>query len=320
MSNKTTANKIEKNKKAKKSQERDKSPSVSDIRKIFQVQSVEKTDKQKIKGKQKDMQRQGNASGGTITRQQKKASAETVNTPTKSNATQAVQNGTENEHDEVFTDNEVEQEIVFKEPTAQLSTTELKEKESKRIEALNSREGAEAEQQTINSLSEQQEQSNHDNTKTNVKTAATQTDHDQLQLKMKVDLEDLAKKVIKLDESIFDPKNGVEVLLAKNIQKTSDIHSEIFGATEGLKVKLGQLQKDMHNTASKMVELENANKTLQQLLQDSQRLAQDLTVMQGIMQKHNQQLSVSKNKMLDLTKRGMEQNLIIYGIEDPEEI
>lgn len=321
MSSKTNTNKIEKSRKVKRSQERDKSPCVSDIRKIFQAKAsttekTEKIDKQKAKNKVKDMQKSGNPSGGTVTRQQKKASSDMANTPSKTTATNDIDKD-DNNHDEVFEADSGETEISFKGPSGK-SNNECDNQENNLTSSQNAGEtSADNETPLTDELNEKNNQAN--NKAVHFKSIATQTNHDEVQLKMKHDIEELTKKVNRIDESIFDPKNGVEVQLAKNIQKVVDIHSEIHGATGGLKVKLDQLQEKMSSTNTKMQELESANKALTQLLQDSQRLAHDLTIMQGIMQKHNQQLGESENKMLDLTRRGMEQNLLIHGVEDPED-
>lgn len=331
MSSKTTVSKIEKKTRRNSNKNRDKSPSVSDIRKIFQAQdSLSKSEKGSKMNSQK-----GNNPPASGTRAARKASAETKNTENEpTNEINAIvlnkaQDGGKrnpidhdncNEHDQekqhdamsVQSEDELDKEVAFKE-TANLIDC------NQEIIASTSNEPAQLapiEESTTCPLNQRQE-SNFSVTQKS-KTIATQTEQDSTLIKMKSDLIELSQKVKSLENTTYDPKNGLEVQLAKNIAKTSDLHTEIFGASHGIKVKIGELESNMNNVQSQIKNLESTSAALAKLLEDSKRLVSDLTIMQGILQKHSQQLSASENKVLDLTKRGMEQNLIIYGVENCE--
>lgn len=129
-------------------------------------------------------------------------------------------------------------------------------------------------------------------------------------------LNEINGKLDKMDKALFDPKNGVEVLLAKTISKVSDIHSEIHGAVSGIKVRLQKVEEESSTNHSKMEKLETSMARLSKLLDENKRITQQLTLMQGMIQKFSQHGATTSAKITDLTKRGMEQNIIIYGINE----
>lgn len=65
-----------------------------------------------------------------------------------------------------------------------------------------------------------------------------------------------------------------------------------------------------------MATLEKKTETITKLLDDSKRLLQELQVMQGLVHKLSKKSDQNSLQILDVTKRGMEQNLIIQGIDD----
>lgn len=66
--------------------------------------------------------------------------------------------------------------------------------------------------------------------------------------------------------------------------------------------------------------METSQKKMATLLDENKRLVHELKTMQGLIQKLSQQSTSTAYQVLDLTKRGMEQNLIIHGADDSIEV
>lgn len=142
--------------------------------------------------------------------------------------------------------------------------------------------------------------------------ACTQTSEDEI-LKA---LKELADKYNKIDHDINDPKDGLSYQLAATQSRVSDLNSDINGAVSGLKVKMQQVTDKAESNASKIQQMENNQARMSALLDENKRLVQELKTMQGLVQKVQQQANISTHQILDLTKRGMEQNLILHGVDD----
>lgn len=152
-----------------------------------------------------------------------------------------------------------------------------------------------------------------------VAEAAVQTDN--LDLKeLVLRINEMEKCCKKMDNSLYDPKNGVEVLLAKNIDKTNTLSSDINSPVAGLKTQIAQLQKEQIEMENKLRSLEKSNARLTQMLGCIRKVSKDISVMQGILQKYSQKHQSAEHKLMDLTKRSMEQNLVLHAIEDPQDI
>lgn len=131
-------------------------------------------------------------------------------------------------------------------------------------------------------------------------------------------LVEIKETLNKLCDAIFDPKNGIEVQLGKTITRVDTLYSDIHGAVNGLKVRMDKAEE----VTAKVQIMEENIKRISQMLDDNKRLTQELKLMQGLIQKCAQQSQATKSQVLDLTKRGMEQNLVIHGLDevpDPKE-
>lgn len=131
-------------------------------------------------------------------------------------------------------------------------------------------------------------------------------------------LQEIKQSLNKFETAIFDPKNGIEVLLAKTITRVDNIHSEIHGAVNGIKVRLEKMENVSASAQLRLDTLETSVTRLTKMLDENKQVAQQLSLMQGMLQRISQQGSTTSAKINDLTKRGMEQNLLLYGIEEVE--
>lgn len=129
-------------------------------------------------------------------------------------------------------------------------------------------------------------------------------------------IRELTTLVTKLDNDIHHPKNGIGAQLVKVNLRMDNLYTDIHGAVSGVIPKLNQAVSDVHDLQTRMSTIETSNKRLIDMLSQTRRLGKDISTMQGIIQKNSQQLQHTNTKLLDLTKRGMEQNLMIYGVDD----
>lgn len=142
--------------------------------------------------------------------------------------------------------------------------------------------------------------------------SATQTDNDAV-LEAVSELQD---KLLAIETAINEPKNGIAEQLAKTTAKLQDLYSDIHGKVSGVFVRLDQISKTAQDNLNKITQMEASQKRISTILDDNKRLMRELQVMQGLVQKLTQQATTTSNQLLDVTKRGMEQNLIIHGIDD----
>lgn len=131
-------------------------------------------------------------------------------------------------------------------------------------------------------------------------------------------LKELGALVQKLDNDIHHPKNGMSGQLVKLTLRMDDLYSDIHGAVGGLKPKLQQLEDSAQMQSDKMEAMEANQAKIVQLMNDMKKLTQDINLMKGMFQKHSQNLQKLENNILDLTRRGMEQNLIFHGIHEKD--
>lgn len=129
-------------------------------------------------------------------------------------------------------------------------------------------------------------------------------------------LKELTALVSKLDNDIHHPQKGVGAQIVKMTLRMDNLYSDIHGAVDGIIPKLTKATADISQLEARTKIIEENNRRLVDLLSESKKLARDITTMQGILQKNSQQLQHANHKIMDLTKRGMEQNLLIYGIDD----
>lgn len=159
------------------------------------------------------------------------------------------------------------------------------------------------------------DQNEEDNTKDKENTnnsKATQTSEDEI-LKA---IHELASKYQTVEDTLNHPKNGLTTQLSKTNATVETLYSEIFGAVSGIKVQLQKISQTADNNTAKINQMEESQKRMAALLEENKRIVQELKTMQGLVQKVTQKSEINANQLLDLTRRGMEQNLIIHGVDD----
>lgn len=144
------------------------------------------------------------------------------------------------------------------------------------------------------------------------KESATQTSEDQIMLT----LNELQGSFKKLDKDLNDPRNGVAVQLAKTQEKVGNLYSDIHGAVDGLKIRMDQVTTKAEDNLKKIQSIEGSQARMAKLLDENKRLVNEMKIMQGLVHKVNQQTHYNADQLLDLTKRGMEQNLLLHGVDD----
>lgn len=149
-----------------------------------------------------------------------------------------------------------------------------------------------------------------------MQSIGTQTNEDEI-LKA---LKEIALKYQQIDDAINDPKNGISYQLAKRKDTVTTLHSDIHGAVSGVEVRLVSVIQSAQENMNNIQAMEVAQKRITALLEENKRLIQELTLMQGLVQKVSQQNDVNSLQLLDLTKRGMEQNLVLYGVSNTIEV
>lgn len=148
------------------------------------------------------------------------------------------------------------------------------------------------------------------------RSIATQTSDDEVLTAIK----ELALKCNKLEDAIEDPKNGIAYQLAKTQKTVTDLYTDINGAVSGLKVQMQSVVQQAENNSKKINSMEDSQKRMAAMLGENKRMLQELKLMQGVVQRMSQQAEISSNQILDLTRRGMEQNLIFHGVDNLIEI
>lgn len=163
------------------------------------------------------------------------------------------------------------------------------------------------------------EQLNAPNASTSVqgtKDNATQTNDDEILKAIK----ELALKCNKLENSVEDPKLGLEAQLAKTQKTVAELYTDINGAVSGLKVQMEKLVATASENTVKLAAMQDSQKRMSALLDKNKRLVSELRVMQGLIQKVSQQSNHNSTQLLDVMQRGMEQNLVLYGVDNRIEI
>lgn len=84
----------------------------------------------------------------------------------------------------------------------------------------------------------------------------------------------------------------------------------------GLLIRVQKLEEQNEEKDQKIKHMEETQKRLLDMITENKRLSQDLVTAQGLIQKYNQKIQVMEKKILDLTCRGMEQNIVIHGMDE----
>lgn len=133
-------------------------------------------------------------------------------------------------------------------------------------------------------------------------------------------VKELAVKYNKIENDIHDPKLGISAQLAKTQDKVTNLHTDIHGAVSGLEVRMSQVTETANANEKQIKQIKDSQKRMGALLAENKRLVQELKVMQGLVQKVSKQSLQQCQQITDLTKRGMEQNLVIHGMDNTIEI
>lgn len=133
-------------------------------------------------------------------------------------------------------------------------------------------------------------------------------------------ISELLAKYKRLEDVVEDPKNGLSAQLGKTQSTVSQLYSDINGAVSGLKVQMAKVTEIAEQNSKNIQKILEDNKQMAMLLDENKRLVQELKIMQGLVQKVFQQTTQNANQILDVTKRGMEQNLLLHGIDNSLEI
>lgn len=132
-------------------------------------------------------------------------------------------------------------------------------------------------------------------------------------------LQELTEKYNKLDDVINHPKTGIGARIVTLTLKGDNLHTDIHSASNGLIVNSDKMQKRLDDYQKSMEQMEANQKRMSQMLAENKKLSSDLITAQGLIQKYSQKIKHLEFKVLDLTKRSMEQNVIIHGIEECSE-
>lgn len=161
-------------------------------------------------------------------------------------------------------------------------------KRTKAHKSLNHDEGVNAQEdpKQINTEDASNDQSAASNEKEKqYNQIATQTTPD----RMPTVIAELTKKINGMEEAINHPKNGLAPLLAKNIAKVQDLHSDIHGAVDGILVRMEAISKTAAQNASNILLIQNTQTRMSALLDENKRIIQELRLMQGLVQKVSKQ-------------------------------
>lgn len=129
-------------------------------------------------------------------------------------------------------------------------------------------------------------------------------------------LKELSEKFSKLDDVVNHPKDGIGAKLVNLTLRGDNFHTTVHGAADGLMVNMSKMKEDVQNQAKSLEVLQQNQDRLSKMLSENKRLSTDLLTAQGLIQKYSQKIKALEAKVLDLTRRGMEQNVIIHGIEE----
>lgn len=150
----------------------------------------------------------------------------------------------------------------------------------------------------------------------NLKDATTQTNEDVVLQA----LQNLQQKLDKIEDDLHLPKNGISDQLAKTSEKTQNLYTELHSQVNRVLVRLDQVTKTAADNDTNIKKMEIAQQRMSQLLDENKRLVRELQLMKDLVQKVTQQNQNTSTQLMHLSKRGMEQNLIVYGVDDALEV
>lgn len=168
----------------------------------------------------------------------------------------------------------------------------------------------------VNSSIENNNSQEQDSILKSLTTVATQTTEDEILSAIK----ELAANYNKVESDLYDPKNGISAQLAKTQNKVQELYTEIHGAVSGLKVRMDKVVETATSNENKIANMQKSQSRITELLDENKRLISELKVMQGLVEKVSQKSDTNAHQIMDLTRRGMEQNLILHGVDNSIEV
>lgn len=129
-------------------------------------------------------------------------------------------------------------------------------------------------------------------------------------------MQELTEKFTKLDDIINHPKKGIGAQVCNLVLKGDNLHTSIHSASDGILKNIADMQSDIDVTKKSMEHVEQGQSRLTTMLAENKRLSRDLVTTQGLLQKYSQKIQNLEARILDLTRRGMEQNLVFHAIEE----
>lgn len=129
-------------------------------------------------------------------------------------------------------------------------------------------------------------------------------------------VKELTVKYNALDNLLNHPKQGIGSKIVGLTLRGDNLYTDIHGAASGVLVELAKLKQEVENNKKVMEHFEAAQTRMTAMIAENKRLTQDLLTTQGLLQRYSQKITVLEGKVLDLTKRGMEQNLVFHAVEE----
>lgn len=129
-------------------------------------------------------------------------------------------------------------------------------------------------------------------------------------------LKELTASYANIDNLLNHPTKGIGSQAVKLNLRCDDLYTDIHGAVSGLLVRVDKLEKENLEKEARIKHMEETQKRLSEMITENKRLSKDLVMAQGLIQKYSQKINTMESKITDLTRRGMEQNVVIHGIEE----
>lgn len=129
-------------------------------------------------------------------------------------------------------------------------------------------------------------------------------------------IRELSERFVKLEDVVNHPKSGIGAKMVGLTLRTDTIYSDIHGVVDGILVNMAKVKGDLADYKAKADHVEQAQDRFAKIIAENKKLKADLIMAQGLLQKYSQKIEAMDKKILDLTKRGMEQNLVFHAVEE----
>lgn len=132
-------------------------------------------------------------------------------------------------------------------------------------------------------------------------------------------LKEVCELLKKLENDVHHPKDGIGAKMVSMHLRLDNLYSDIHGAVSGILPRLSQFEEKINHRTSRIEKMESNQDKILQLMVDMKKVTADVELMKNLFQKHSQKLQQLERSVLDLTRRGMEQNLVFHGISEHAE-